>query len=99
MIHVLNVNQNQDTKHLEVINDLYFKIRDNSEEVMRESASRQIPYTMESAFGIMLSGYDEQLNYTIVVCAEEDLHKLFTEQLVRYEQGQLLNIIENLDDA
>ena len=99
MIHVLNVRQNQDTKHLEEINELYFKIRDNSEEVMRESAKMQIPYTMESAFGIMLSGYDEQLNYTIVVCVEKDLHKLFTEQLVRYEQGQLLNIIENLDDA
>ena len=99
MIHVLNVNQNQDTTHLEEINDLYFKIRDNSEEVMRESASKQIPYTMESAFGIILSGYDEQLNYTIVVCAEEDLDKLFTEQLERYEQGQLLNIMENLDYA
>ena len=99
MIHVLNVNQNQDTKHLEVINDLYFKIKGNSEEVTRESASRQIPYTMETAFGIVLSGYDEQLNYTIVVCAEEDLDKLFKEQLVRYEQGQLLNIIENLDGA
>lgn len=73
MIHVLNVNQNQDTKHLEVINDLYFKIKDNSEEVTRESAKMQIPYTIETAFGIMLSGYDVQLNYTIFVCVEEDL--------------------------